>query len=228
MQASSKRPRVDSSSGFSPPLPPSSGDPVADEFIDPTTAAAPPPSTSDDSSICCMLDIVMIVQATHDQLLVELASFWWSPPPPPFDDEWLPFGNSSQKGGVHMAGDKGRFFCCFGALKLWIVSRCFTLYLFLAHDVSIFYVFILLWVVYDRGRHYIRISISCFTLCFIDYWFIFMRLFMIYIFNFMLCKITNLFCFTCIFHTCVYVFVKCYRNIQVNLVVLLSILATDR
>ena len=27
------------------------------------------------------------------------------------------------------------------------------------------------------------------------------------------CEIKKLFCFTCIFHTCVYVFVKCYRNI---------------
>ena len=35
------------------------------------------------------------------------------------------------------------------------------------------------------------------------------------------------FVFTFIFHTCVYVFVKCYRNIQVDLVVLLSTLVTD-
>ena len=44
-----------------------------------------------------------------------------------------------------------------------------------------------------------------------------MMLFMIYIFYFMLCEIKNLFCFTCIFHTCVYVFVKCtgiYKLIQ--------------
>ena len=85
-----------------------------------------------------------------------------------------------------------------------------------------------LWVVYDRGRHYGLISVSCFTLCYIDYWFIFMKLFMIYIFYFMLCEIKNLFCFTCIFHTYVYVFVKCYRNIQVDSIVLLSTLATDR
>ena len=58
--------------------------------------------------------------------------------------------------------------------------------------------------------------------------FIFMRLFMIYIFYFKLCKIKNLFCFTCIFHTCVYVFVECFRNIQVGSVVLLSTFATDR
>ena len=51
---------------------------------------------------------------------------------------------------------------------------------------------------------------------------------MIYILYFMLCEIKNLFCFTCIFHTCVYVFVKCYRNILVDLVMQLSTLATDR
>ena len=51
---------------------------------------------------------------------------------------------------------------------------------------------------------------------------------MIYIFYFMLCEITNLYCFICIFYTCVYVFVKCYRNIQVDSVVLLSTLAIDR
>ena len=36
------------------------------------------------------------------------------------------------------------------------------------------------------------------------------------------------FVLTCIFHTCVYVFVKCFRNTQVYSVVLLSILATDK
>ena len=45
---------------------------------------------------------------------VELVSFRRSPPPSPFDDESsLPFGNSSQKGGVHMDGDRGRFFFFF-------------------------------------------------------------------------------------------------------------------
>ena len=41
-------------------------------------------------------------------------------------------------------------------------------------------------------------------------------------------EIKNLFCFTCIFHTCIYVFIKCYRNIQVDSIVLLSTIATDR
>ena len=102
MQTSSKRPRVESSSGAPPPppspSPSSSGDLTADVFIDPTVAANPPPSASDVSSICCTLDTVMTVQATHGQLLVDmltelqalradLASIKRSPPPPPFNDE---------------------------------------------------------------------------------------------------------------------------------------------
>ena len=51
---------------------------------------------------------------------------------------------------------------------------------------------------------------------------------MIYVFYFMFCEIKNLFCFTCIFHTCVYVFVEYFRNIQVDSVVRLSTLTTDR
>ena len=102
MRASSKRPRVDSSSSGVAPLPPpppsSSGDLVVDEFIDPTSADAPPPSTSDDSDIHRMLETVMTVQAAHGQLLVDglvelqslrvdLASIRRSPPSPPFDDK---------------------------------------------------------------------------------------------------------------------------------------------
>ena len=98
MGSSSKRPRVESSSGVAPPPPPSLGDSVADAFVDPTAIAAPPPSTSDDSSIRRTLDIAMTVQTAHGQLLVdvlmelqalrvELVSFRRSPPPPPFDDE---------------------------------------------------------------------------------------------------------------------------------------------
>ena len=54
------------------------------------------------------------------------------------------------------------------------------------------------------------------------------ELFMIYVFIFILCEIKKLLYFTCIFHTCVYVFVECFRNIQVDSVVLLSTLATVR
>ena len=72
MRASSKHPRVESSSGVAPPPPLSSGDPTDDEYVDPTVATAPPPSTSDDSSIRRMLDTIMTVQATHGQLLVDM------------------------------------------------------------------------------------------------------------------------------------------------------------
>ena len=74
MQTSSKRPRVESSSGAPPPppSPSSSGDLTADVFIDPTVAANPPPSASDVSSIRRMLDIVMTVQAAHRQLLMDV------------------------------------------------------------------------------------------------------------------------------------------------------------
>ena len=64
----------------------------------------------------------MTIHATHGQLLldvltefqalqVDLASASGSTPqPPPFDDEsLLSFGNSSQKGGVHMHVVRGSF-----------------------------------------------------------------------------------------------------------------------
>ena len=95
IRASSKRPRVKSSSGVPPPPPPFSGDLTADAYVDLTAVVDPLPSTSDDSSIRCMLDTVMTVQATHGQLLVDvltelqalrakLESFRRLPTPPPF------------------------------------------------------------------------------------------------------------------------------------------------
>ena len=120
MKASSKCPRVESFTGAS--RPPTSGDPTAEEFVDPTAAVEPPASSSSDSSIRSMLDIVMTVQAAHGQLFLDvlielqalradLASTRGSTPqPPPFDDEsLLSFGNSSQKGGVHMHVVRGSF-----------------------------------------------------------------------------------------------------------------------
>ena len=97
MKTSSKCPRVESSIGAAS-QPPSSGDPIAEEFVDPTAAVDPLPSSSSDSSIRSMLDTVMTVQAAHGQLLVDvlmeiqvlrvdLASARRSSPPPPFDDE---------------------------------------------------------------------------------------------------------------------------------------------
>ena len=64
MKASSKRPCVESSSGVAS-HPPSSSDPTAEEFVDPTIAVDPQPSTSGDSSIQSMLDTIMTVQAAH-------------------------------------------------------------------------------------------------------------------------------------------------------------------
>ena len=62
------------------------------------------------------MDMLAKLQALH----VDLASARRSPPPPPFDDEpWLPFGNSSQKGGVHIVhGDRGSF--CFRVHKFYL------------------------------------------------------------------------------------------------------------
>ena len=71
MKISSKRPRVESSTGAAS-HPPSFGDPTAKEFVHPTTAVDPPPSTSGDSSIRSMLDTVMIVQVAHGQRLVDV------------------------------------------------------------------------------------------------------------------------------------------------------------
>ena len=101
------------------------------------------------------------------------------------------------------------------------------MYYFLAHDVFIL-MYLFLCDVYVRGRYYFLFF--CFLFHIVLHWLLIyiMRLFMIYVFYFMFCEIKNLFCFTYIFHTRVYVFVKCYRNIQVDSVVLLSTLATDR
>ena len=73
MQASSKRPRVESSSSALPPPPlSSSGDPATDAFIDPTDVADPPPFASDVSSICRTLDTIMTIQTAHGQFLVDV------------------------------------------------------------------------------------------------------------------------------------------------------------
>ena len=101
MKASSKCPRVESSSGVAPPPPPpppSFGDPITEEYVDLTVVVDPPPFTSGDSSIQSLLDTVMTVQAAYGQLLVDvltelqalcanLASIKQTPPPPPFDDK---------------------------------------------------------------------------------------------------------------------------------------------
>ena len=92
-----------------------------------------------------------------------------------FDDEpWLPFGNSSQKGGVHIVhGDRGSF--CFVVNRLYL-GASWCIYFILAHDVLFFWWCIsVLWVIYDvRGRHYVLCFFSCFLfhMWYIGYWFI--------------------------------------------------------
>ena len=49
LKASSKHPRVESSTGAS--RPPTSGDPTVEEFVDPIAAIEPPASSSSDASI---------------------------------------------------------------------------------------------------------------------------------------------------------------------------------
>ena len=71
MKASSKRPGVKSLASDAS-SPPSSGDPTAEEYVDPTAAVDPPPSTSSYSSLRAMLDTVITVQATHGQLLLDV------------------------------------------------------------------------------------------------------------------------------------------------------------
>ena len=71
MKDSSKCPRVESSTGDAS-RPPLSGDPTAEEYVEPTVAMDPPPSTSSDSSLRAMLDTVMTVQAAHEQLLLDV------------------------------------------------------------------------------------------------------------------------------------------------------------
>ena len=70
MKASSKRPKVESSTGAS--RPPTSGDPTTEEFVDPTAAVEPPASSSSNASIRSMLDTIMTVQAAHGQLLLDV------------------------------------------------------------------------------------------------------------------------------------------------------------
>ena len=70
MKASSKRPRIESSTGAS--RPPTSGDPTAEEFVDPIVVVEPFASSLGDTSIRSMLDTVMTVQAAHGQFLLDV------------------------------------------------------------------------------------------------------------------------------------------------------------
>ena len=79
LKASSKCPRVKSSTSDASRAPPSS-DPSAEAYVDPTATVDPPSSTSNASSMRTMLDTVMTVQAVHGQLLLDLlnevAALW--------------------------------------------------------------------------------------------------------------------------------------------------------
>ena len=99
IRASSKHPRVESSSGVAPPPPSSTGDTSTEASVNSTAATVPSPSTSDDSSILRMLETVITIHAAHGQLLVDmldelrslqtdLESLRRSPLLPPFDDEF--------------------------------------------------------------------------------------------------------------------------------------------
>ena len=98
LKASSKHPRVEFSTSDAS-RPPTSGDPIAKEYVDPIVAVDPPPSSSSDSSLQSMLDTVMTVQVAHGQILLDvltehqalqadLAGARGSTPlTPPFDDD---------------------------------------------------------------------------------------------------------------------------------------------
>ena len=97
MRASSKCPRVESSSGAPPSLP-SSSDPTTKEYVDHAATVDPSStSSSSDASLRSMLEIVMTIETAQGQILVDvltelqalnddLASSRRSLPPP-FDDE---------------------------------------------------------------------------------------------------------------------------------------------
>ena len=97
MKASSKRPKVEPSTGAS--RPPTSSDPTAEEFVDPTVVCEPLAYSLGDTSILSTLDTVMAIQAAHGQLLLDvltklralrvdlMSTRGSTPQPPPFDDE---------------------------------------------------------------------------------------------------------------------------------------------
>ena len=64
LKASSKCLRVESSTSDASRGPPS-GDPTAEEFMDPTAVVDPPPSTSTSSSMRTMLETCLTIHAAH-------------------------------------------------------------------------------------------------------------------------------------------------------------------
>ena len=72
------------------------------------------------------------------------------------------------------------------------------------------------------------IYVSCFTCATLGIDLYYEVIYDICLLFYVFVKSRSYFFFTYIFHTCVYVFVECFRNIQVDSVVLLSRLATNR
>ena len=64
MKANFKHPRVESSTGAAS-QPPSLGDPIAEEYVDPTAVVDLPPYSSSDSSIRSIFDTVMTIKVAH-------------------------------------------------------------------------------------------------------------------------------------------------------------------
>ena len=193
---------LESCTGDASQAPPSS-DPSTEAYVDPTATADPPPSTSSDSSLRAMLDTVMIVQAAHGQLLLDvlnevaalqaaLADARGSPSPAPHSDEsWLPFSNTSQKGGVHMEIGGDFIDCIYEFLDMFFdVFILYGLYI-LGGDIMFMCLVFFLFLV-SHMVHWLLIYI--------------MRLFMVYVFYFMFCEIKKFTLFYLYFpymHLCV-------------------------
>ena len=88
-------------------------------------------------------------------------------------------------------------------LELYIVSRCFIVYLPFFGSWCIF-----VWVIHDRGR-YIIFYMFLVSHCLLIYIY---ELFMIYVFILCYVKSRIYFLFTYVFYTCVYAFVECFRK----------------
>ena len=127
---------------------------------------------------------------------------------------------------------------------MFLVSHCLLIYIYeIIHDICLYL------LCYEKSRSYFILLVfsthtfmcllsvtgiyrliqlcCCLHLQLIDDSYVeFVVLGNIFVMGYFYVTLSNF--FSCIFHTCVYVFVKCYRNIQVDSVMLLSTLATDR
>ena len=69
---------------------------------------------------------------------------------------------------IEIGGDFFFFVLELGSFRLYLGASSCTFFLFLAHDIFIL-MCLFLCDVYVRRRHYVFISVSCFTLCYIGY-----------------------------------------------------------